>query len=52
MRNEIGIGMVGLGWMGEVHTRAYRRLLDHYPTSALKPKLVTADDRGPGGSDA
>jgi predicted dehydrogenase len=44
MRNEIGIGMVGLGWMGEVHTRAYRRLFDHYPECALKPRLVIAAD--------
>jgi predicted dehydrogenase len=44
MRTEIGIGMVGLGWMGQVHTRAYRRLLDHYPTSALEPRLVIAAD--------
>jgi predicted dehydrogenase len=44
MRTEIGIGMVGLGWMGQVHTRAYRRLLDHYPASALEPRLVIAAD--------
>jgi predicted dehydrogenase len=44
MAREIGVGMVGLGWMGQVHTRAYRRLLDHYPTSALRPRLVVAAD--------
>src|SRR5829696_2301362 len=44
MRNEIGIGIVGLGWMGEVHTRGYRRLLDHYPDCPLKPRLVIAAD--------
>ena len=44
MVREIGVGMVGLGWMGQVHTRAYRRLLDHYPTSALAPRLVVAAD--------
>jgi predicted dehydrogenase len=44
MRDEIGIGIVGLGWMGQVHTRAYRRLFDHYPDCALKPRLVMAAD--------
>ena len=44
MKNEIGVGMVGLGWMGQVHTRAYRRLFDHYPDCALKPSLVIAAD--------
>jgi len=41
---EIGIGTVSLGWMGQLHTRAYRRLLDHYPESALHPRLVIAAD--------
>jgi predicted dehydrogenase len=44
MATEIGIGMVGLGWMGQVHTRGYRRLLDHYPGCALTPRLVIAAD--------
>jgi predicted dehydrogenase len=44
MSNEISIGMVGLGWMGQVHTRAYRRLFDHYPECPLKPNLVIAAD--------
>jgi predicted dehydrogenase len=42
MATEIGVGMVGLGWMGQVHTRGYRRLLDHYPGCALTPRLVIA----------
>jgi predicted dehydrogenase len=41
---EIGIDIIGLGWMGEVHTRGYRRLFDHYPRCALKPRLVIAAD--------
>jgi predicted dehydrogenase len=42
MATEIGVGMVGLGWMGQVHTRCYRRLHDHYPGCALTPRLVIA----------
>lgn len=44
MAREIGIGTVSLGWMGQLHTRAYRRLLDHYPESELRPRLVIAAD--------
>ncbi len=44
MAREIGVGMVGLGWMGRLHSRAYRRLFDHYPECALSPRLVVAAD--------
>jgi predicted dehydrogenase len=30
--------------MGQLHTRAYRRLFDHYPDCELKPRLVIAAD--------
>lgn len=44
MKKEVGIGTVGLGWMGQLHTRAYRRLFDHYPECELRPRLVMAAD--------
>ena len=44
MAREIGIGTVSLGWMGQLHTRAYRRLPDHYPECGLRPRLVIAAD--------
>ena len=44
MKRSIGIGTVSLGWMGQLHTRAYRRLLDHYPECELEPRLVIAAD--------
>src|SRR5215210_820135 len=44
MRKDIGIAVVGLGWMGQVHSRGYRRLFDHYPDCPLKPRLVMAAD--------
>jgi hypothetical protein len=31
MKRDIGVAVVGLGWMGQVHSRGYRRLFDHYP---------------------
>jgi predicted dehydrogenase len=45
---SIGVGVVGFGWMGQVHTRAYERLRSHYPDEPLRPELVAvaeADDR-------
>jgi predicted dehydrogenase len=44
MKKEIGVAVVGLGWMGQVHSRGYRRLFDHYPDCPLKPRLVIAAD--------
>lgn len=44
MSREVGVGMVGLGWMGQLHSRAYRRLHDHFPESEVSPHLVLAAD--------
>jgi predicted dehydrogenase len=41
---EIGVAVVGFGWMGQVHARAWTRLLQHYPDSPLRPRLVAAAD--------
>ncbi len=46
----LGVGIVGWGWMGQVHARAYARLRQHYPDAPLSPGLVAvadnaADDR-------
>jgi predicted dehydrogenase len=44
MRTGIGVGVIGLGWMGRVHSRGYRRLLGHYPDCPFEPRLVMAAD--------
>ena len=44
MATEIGIGTVSLEWMGQLYTRASRRLLDHYPECELEPGLDIAAD--------
>jgi predicted dehydrogenase len=38
------VGIVGFGWMGQVHARAYARLRQHYPQSPLAPTLVAVAD--------
>jgi predicted dehydrogenase len=38
------VGIVGFGWMGQVHARAYARLRQHYPDAPLGPELVAVAD--------
>src|SRR5580765_3834452 len=48
MPRTIGVGVIGMGWMGQVHGRAYRQVMQRFPDSPLQPRLVIcADDVGP-----
>jgi predicted dehydrogenase len=47
----LGIGVVGFGWMGRVHTQAYARVRHHYP-HVVRPVLVAVADDVPGRADA
>jgi hypothetical protein len=44
MTRGIGVGVIGLGWMGRVHASAYRRVLEHFPDLEAAPRLVAAAD--------
>ncbi|MCW2801570.1 MAG: myo-inositol 2-dehydrogenase [Aeromicrobium sp.] len=44
MTPELRVGVVGLGWMGQVHARALSRLTQHYTDSPLTPRLVAVAD--------
>jgi len=44
MTRTIGIGVIGMGWMGEVHSRAYRAIPDRFYESGLQPRLVICAD--------
>jgi predicted dehydrogenase len=37
---KLNVGIVGAGWMGHVHARAYQRLAQHWPDLAVRPELV------------
>jgi predicted dehydrogenase len=39
-----GVAVVGFGWMGQVHSRAYARLAHHYPGLPLAPELLVVAD--------
>ncbi len=41
---EVGVAVVGFGWMGQVHTRAWARLAQHYPDAPLRPRFVAVAD--------
>jgi predicted dehydrogenase len=44
MERRIGVGVVGMGWMGRVHTSSYRRVLEHFPHLGVVPRLVVGAD--------
>jgi predicted dehydrogenase len=44
MPHEIGIGLLGVGWMGEVHSTSYRRVAVHFPECQGRARLVVAAD--------
>lgn len=45
--SNLGVGIIGFGWMGRVHAQAYARLRHHYP-SAAAPELLAIADEVPG----
>lgn len=47
MTHTIGIGIIGMGWMGTVHSRAYRQVADRYADSGIRPRLIICADDVP-----
>jgi predicted dehydrogenase len=46
-RTEIGVGLISVGWMGKVHSRAYSAVPVVYPELGISPKLAIAADTEP-----
>ncbi len=44
---EIGIGVVGFGWMGQAHSRAYRDIPVYFQDAGVEPRLVAVADNVP-----
>lgn len=42
--HTVNFGIVGFGWMGQVHAKAISRVLQHYPDLGLRPRLVGVAD--------
>jgi predicted dehydrogenase len=43
----LGVGVIGAGWMGHAHARAYARLPHHYPDLGIRARLVAVADTVP-----
>ena len=41
---KLGIGIVGMGWMGTVHARSYRLIPDRFPETTVEPYFVACAD--------
>ena len=44
MPHSVGIGLLGVGWMGDLRTASYKRVGDHFPDCDAQPRLVVAAD--------
>ncbi|MCY3979272.1 MAG: Gfo/Idh/MocA family oxidoreductase [Chloroflexi bacterium] len=41
---ELGIGVIGMGWMGQVHARSYSLARQRFPQAGLAARLVICSD--------
>jgi predicted dehydrogenase len=44
---EVRIGVVGFGWMGQAHSRAYRDIPVYFADSGIRPRLAAVADNVP-----
>ncbi|MYA71372.1 hypothetical protein F4009_02690 [Candidatus Poribacteria bacterium] len=43
-KQTVGIGVIGMGWMGMTHARAYRQIADRFHNAPLQSKLIICAD--------
>ena len=41
---ELGIGVIGMGWMGQVHARSYSLARQRFPDAGVAARLVICSD--------
>ena len=41
---ELGIGVIGMGWMGQVHARSYSLARQRFPDGGVSARLVICSD--------
>jgi len=44
VKKVIGVGVIGMGWMGTVHSRSYLAAADRFHDTGIHPKLVICAD--------
>jgi predicted dehydrogenase len=45
--NDVGVGLISVGWMGKLHSRAYQAVPYVYPETGIRPRLLHAADTAP-----
>ncbi|WP_271983627.1 Gfo/Idh/MocA family protein [Pseudoclavibacter terrae] len=50
-QRSIGVGLISVGWMGRLHSRAYLATKQFYPELGVSPELVIAADPDAGGRE-
>src|SRR3954452_2752325 len=50
-RRQIGIGVIGLGWLGHAHSRSMQRIRTHFEDRTLDPVLAHCADTVPARRD-
>ena len=48
MRRTIGVGVIGMGWMGDAHSRSYRLVSDRFHDRGVDARLVACADTDAG----
>lgn len=43
-KKTLKVGLIGLGWMGRLHTRSYKQLAERFPELNVQTELFTACD--------
>ena len=44
MPHTVGIGIIGMGWIGTVHSRCYRQVSDRYRDLGIQARMVICAD--------
>jgi len=44
MAEIVGVGVIGSGWMGTAHSRAYLQAADRFPDSGIRARLIICAD--------
>ncbi len=47
MSDQIGVGVIGFGWMGQAHSRSYASIPRYFSTAGIVPRLVAVADSVP-----
>lgn len=52
IKKEVNIGVIGLGWMGEVHSRGYNAIRDRFPECGFTVNLHAVAESSPARAEA